>query len=103
MALTTIAHSGRNDATHDLASLDPLGKNHGEENPVGAPEGDPSNLAVILACVDALRVGPAKTAAANAKSNPRSVRFRSLFTRSQVKRTHIIYVCIYKTQDRVGA
>jgi hypothetical protein len=37
------------------------------------------------------RVGVAKMSAANAKSNPRSARFRSLFAGSQVKRTKEIY------------
>jgi hypothetical protein len=55
LALTVTAHSGRNDPSHDLASLSPIGVDHGEEDPIGSPDGDPPNLAIVLACVDTLK------------------------------------------------
>ena len=54
LALTATAHSGRNDSSHDVASLSPIGVDHGEEDTVGSPDGDPPHLAIVLACVDAL-------------------------------------------------
>ena len=55
LALTAVAHSGRYDPTHDLASLGPIGKDHREGNPIGHSEGDSANLTIVLACIDALQ------------------------------------------------
>ena len=55
LTLTTIAHSGRNDSTDDIASLSPVGEDHSERNAISNAEGDPSYLTVILARVDALQ------------------------------------------------
>jgi serine/threonine protein kinase len=48
----------------------------------------PANIMVVAD-------GPVKITVAKANSNPRSTRFRSLFSGSQSKRTNAIYVCIY--------
>jgi hypothetical protein len=55
LAFTTTTHSGRNDSPYGLASLSPIGEDHGEGDPVGEPEGDPTHFSVVLACVDALQ------------------------------------------------
>jgi len=47
-------HSGRNDSSHDLASLSPIGVDPREQDAVSYAESDPPNLTLILACVDAL-------------------------------------------------
>jgi hypothetical protein len=54
LALIAATHSGRNYSTDDIASLSPVGVNHGELDPIGNASGNPSDLTVILARVDAL-------------------------------------------------
>ena len=54
LALTAATHSGRNDSTYDLASLNPIGVDNGKRDSIGHAEGDPPNLTVVLARVDAL-------------------------------------------------
>lgn len=96
LTLTMIAHSGRNDSSDDFASLSPVGIDHCERDAIGQCRG----RSVIPhrnpgACRCAPQSGRRKISVANAKSNPRSLRFRSLFSGSQSKRTHAIYACIY--------
>ena len=57
LTLTATTHSGRNDPSHDVASLSPVGVDDSEEDPIGQSDGDPTNLAVVLARVDALESG----------------------------------------------
>lgn len=61
LALTSITHAGRDDATNDGgAGLDPIRVDHGERKSLGEPDGDNSQLPVIPAHVVALQRGAVK-------------------------------------------
>ncbi len=64
----------------------PVGVDQGQVNAVRDPYDNEAPLTVVTLLSSFSNHGPSKTNVANAKSNPRSRRFASLFARSQVKR-----------------
>src|SRR3990172_6422765 len=57
LALTSVAHAGRDDATDNHAGLSPVGVDHGERESLGQPDGNDPPLAVVPTRVLALQRG----------------------------------------------